>query len=142
MLETLKLDLAAEVLTSFGEARLPVTGDSMFPCMRPGDVLSISRSGEAIREGDVVVFERHRRLVAHRVVDCTGAFIITRGDRLRHSDQPVPRSAILGRVCSIQRSGREIGPNAGFLSRAAATFLSRTDFGTRAALYLARMIRS
>jgi signal peptidase I len=142
MVETIKLDLTAEVLTSFGEALLPVTGDSMFPCMRPGDVVSISRSGEAIREGDVVVFERYRRLVAHRVVDCTGALIITRGDRLRHADQPVPRSAILGRVRSIQRGERSIDPRAGFLTRIAATLLSRTDFGTRAALYLARMIRS
>jgi hypothetical protein len=31
VVEALKLDLAAEVLASFGQARLPITGSSMFP---------------------------------------------------------------------------------------------------------------
>jgi hypothetical protein len=142
VVETVKLDLAAEVLATFGQARLPVTGTSMFPCMRPGDLLEIRRPSAAIQTGDAVVFERHGRLVVHRVVHRTGDLLIPRGDRLRHPDAPVSAAAILGCVTAIERRGRRIAPRLTPLQRGISALLSRTEFGTRAALYFVRMVRT
>jgi len=138
----LKLDLAAEVLTSCGQARLPVTGSSMFPCMQPGDLLEIRRPAGPIRSGDVIVFQRHDRLVVHRVVGQAGDLIVTRGDRLRHPDAPVPVNEVLGIVAAIERRNRRISPRLTFLCRIASSVLRYTEFGTRVALYSARMVRT
>jgi signal peptidase I len=137
-----KLDLAAEVLASFGQARLPVTGSSMFPCMQPGDLLEIRRRTTPIQIGDVVVFQRNDRLVVHRVVGQTGDLYITRGDRLRFPDAPVPAAEIMGTVAAIQRGNRQIAPRLTFLCRLASSVLRWTEFGTRVALYFARMVRT
>ena len=138
----LKLDLAAEVLASFGQARLPVTGSSMFPSMQPGDLLDVRRPDGPIQSGDLVVFQRHGRLVVHRVVGQSGDLIVTRGDRLRHNDAPVPAAEILGYVAAIERRGRRIAPRLTFFCRLASAVLRYTDFGTRVALYSARMVRT
>jgi signal peptidase I len=142
MTESLKLDLAAEVLASFGQARLPVTGSSMFPCMQPGDLLEIRRPAGPIRSGDVVIYQRHDRLVVHRVVGQTADLIVTRGDRLRHPDAPVPVNEVLGIVAAIERRGRRITARLTFLCRIASSVLRYTEFGTRVALYSARMVRT
>jgi signal peptidase I len=141
MVETLKLELAAEVLASFGQARLPVTGSSMFPSMQPGDLLEVHRPAGSIQTGDVVVFERYGKLVVHRVVDRTGDLLVTRGDRVRYPDAPVPAAAILGCVIAIERRGRRIAPRLTPLNRIASSVLRYTEFGTRVALYFARMVR-
>ena len=145
MVETVKLDLAAEVLASFGQARLPVTGSSMFPCLRPGDLLEIRGPTGVIQTGEVVVFERCGRLVVHRVhrvVNRNGDLLITRGDRLRYPDAPVSAAAILGCVTAIERRGRRIAPRLTLLCRIVSSILRHTEFGTRAALYFVRMVRT
>jgi signal peptidase I len=140
MAEAIKLDLATEVLTSFGHARLPVTGSSMFPCMHPGDLLEIHRPVFPIRTGEVVVFLLHARLVVHRVVGRTGDLYITRGDRRRFPDAPVHAAAILGCVTAIERRGRRISPRLTLLCRIGSSVLRYTEFGTRVALYFARIV--
>jgi len=141
LVESLKLDLAAEVLVSFGHALLPVTGSSMFPCMRPGDLLEIRRPAGPIETGDVVVFERHNRLVVHRVVGRIGDLFITRGDRLRYPDAPVSATTILGHVTTIERRSRRIAPSLTTWCRIVSAVLRYTELGTRAALYFVKMVR-
>jgi hypothetical protein len=140
--EQAKLDLAAEVLASFGQARLPVTGSSMFPCLQPGDVLEVRQPTGAILAGEVVVFERNGRLVAHRVTGESGGKLITRGDRMRRCDEPVSAAEILGCVAAIERRGRRIAPRATRLSRSVSAILRYTEFGTRIAVYSVRMVRT
>jgi len=68
--EILGCELATQVLQSSGELRLRVTGTSMLPAIWPGDILLISsRNIAEARPGDVVLFGREGRLVAHRVVE-------------------------------------------------------------------------
>lgn len=134
MVEALKLDLAAEVLTSCGQARLPVSGSSMLPALWPGDVLDVRRSA-VIRPGDLVVFQRYGRLITHRVVACTSDLVTTKGDRLRYPDEPVTASEILGRVVGVERCGKPAKTNQ---RRMLSWLLSRSEFGTRVVLRLAR----
>ena len=102
-------DLAAEVVRSFGALRLRVTGSSMLPAIRPGDVLWISRCGLAEADlGDIVLYTRHRRLFVHRIVARSGAHLVTQGDAITDPDPPVNGAELLGKVVRIQRRGRPI----------------------------------
>jgi len=111
----LKCELAAEVLLSSGSLRLCVTGSSMLPAIWPGDTLVIERvASHDVREGDIALFRRERRIFAHRVVgknvDPGGGTILTRGDAMPQCDPPVPTSDLLGRVVLILREGKRMKP--------------------------------
>jgi signal peptidase len=146
-LAALRLELAVEVARTFGSLRLRVTGTSMMPAVRPGDVLSIRRVD--LREtspGEIVLFARGGRLFAHRIVDQGGGgsrdpYLVTRGDRLLENDPPVFQSELLGRVTSIDRgrshvrfrswldgSNRVLGRLLRFSDRATVLFLRLTAF--------------
>lgn len=142
MIDILKLNLAAEVLTSFGHARLPVTGSSMFPSLQPGDLLDVRRPTGPIQTGDVVVFQSHDRLVVHRVIGQTGDKLVTRGDRLRYPDAPIPAAEILGCVAAIERRSRCLSPRLTASQRIVSSVLRYTEFGTRVAVYFVRMVRT
>jgi len=129
-----KRALATELLTSCGEARLPVGGSSMFPALRPGDLLDVRRDA-TIQPGDLVVFERHGRLVTHRVIASNGTLVVTQGDRLRYPDEPVLSTDVLGRVERVIRRGR---PARTHKHRMLSWLLSRSELATRVALYLVR----
>ncbi len=63
-------ELAEETLRSFGQLRLRVNGASMLPAVWPGDILTITRDAASpALPGDIVLFGRKGRLVAHRVVE-------------------------------------------------------------------------
>ena len=80
-----KCELAADVLRSSGTLRLQVSGWSMLPAIRSGDVLVIHRAASKdVSKGDIVLFSRDRRLFAHRVVSASleRSGILTRGDAM------------------------------------------------------------
>jgi signal peptidase I len=106
----LRCDLAIEVVGRFGCARFRVSGTSMVPAIRPGDLISVERAGvEEISSGEIVVFARESRLVAHRVVGRTGipgeSYLVARGDRTRRNDALVSSAKLVGRVMRIERGG-------------------------------------
>jgi hypothetical protein len=121
---SLKCELAAQVLRSFGMLRLQVTGLSMLPSVRPDDTLFIKRRGMGeITAGDIVLFARQGKLVAHRVLCKTtvGGMLhaITRGDALLSPDDPVSPSELLGSVRHILRAGThvELSVDSSFFAR-------------------------
>ena len=101
-------DLAAEVAGTFGRVCLRVSGTSMVPAIRPGDLVSVERASAAeIAPGEIVVFAREGRLIVHRVVAKTGSlgdgYLVTRGDRTRRNDALVSSAELVGRVTEIAR---------------------------------------
>jgi hypothetical protein len=135
--------LSLEVLQSFGQAKLAITGTSMLPSIWPGDILEVHRQSLAeIPPGEIVLFERDGRLLAHRVVEKVGgperALLTTRGDRLRKSDPPVSPQELLGRVTAILRGGRRIEPRLTRWGRVASWVFSHSDLCTKLALRLKR----
>ncbi len=110
----LACELAAETLHSEGKLRLQVIGSSMLPAVLPGDVLILERAAAGvIREGDIVLFSRDRRLFAHRVIATSIGVdqIQTRGDAMTQVDAPLSHDQLLGRVSKIVRSGNSIDPS-------------------------------
>ena len=130
----LKCEMAAEVLQSSGKLRLRVTGWSMLPTVWPGDILIVERVESAeVLEGDIVLFVRHRRLTAHRVVKNHSSTMVTRGDSMRAPDPPVSENEFLGRVSSIVRNDRNINPRKalGTGERAIASLVQSSDVAAR-----------
>ena len=143
--ETLGCELAAEVLRSSGRLRLRATGASMLPAVWPGDILSV-RSHDAAEAlpGDIVLFGREGRLVAHRVVERTlcqdRIQWVTRGDSVGGNDAPVSSHQLLGRVTAIERGHRRIVPRLTFFGRIASWILGRSEFCTRVVLRVGKML--
>ena len=67
----------------------------------------------AVKRGDILLYQRERGVIAHRVVRIRKAkasrrVFILRGDASVTSDEPVEAGQVLGRVVSVERDGREI----------------------------------
>jgi signal peptidase I len=138
-----KCELAQKTLRRFGSLRLRVTGFSMLPSVWPGDLLLIRRQEmEQIYPGDIVLFARHGRLIAHRVAfktdDRQTPSLITRGDALPSQDSAISPADLLGKVSGILRAGEWILPprRLSFAARTVAMLVSRSG---RAAGILSRL---
>jgi len=110
---TVEIELAEEVLRSFGELQFVACGTSMVPAIFPGDTLVITRNPHArVHCGQVMLASRDGRFFAHRVVGKTNAggrhLVFMRGDALLDNDPPVPDQDLLGRVTAVIRRGRRI----------------------------------
>ena len=129
-----KNELAAEVLQSYRELRLRVIGSGMLPAIWPGDILSIHPCGIAdAGPGDIVLFTRHDRLFAHRVVARWGECLVTQGDGVRDPDPPVKPGELVGRVFEIIRGRKTLRPKPKLSvgGRIAAALASRSESACR-----------
>jgi signal peptidase I len=135
--DAVKCELAGDILCSSGKLRLRSTGYSMLPTIMPGDSLLVEWAGPGVSPGNVVLFRRNSRLVAHRVVsiaDNSGDLLfITQGDGVAQPDPPVAASELLGKVAWIVRDGRCITPqkSLGVSKRAVAAMVRRFDSAAR-----------
>ncbi len=89
-----------------------ITGRSMHPTFREGDIAQIIRFDAArIKLGDVLVFEHETALVIHRLVrktmdPKTGLLtLFTAGDGLLYLDEPISAGTVLGKVVSVESNG-------------------------------------
>ena len=139
-----KLDLFVEILRTFGEAKLAVTGTSMLPAIWPRDILSV-RSHDVVQAvpGDIIVFRHGGRLVAHRVaerVDCqNGIKWVTRGDSACGNDIPVLSDELLGRVTAVKRGSHWFTPRRSLSCRLISWILCRSDLAARSLLQLGKL---
>ena len=103
-----------------------VSGSSMSPFIRPGDLVVLEPPGaQTLGVGDVLAFLRAPgRLAIHRVVGWSGGALVLRGDGARMADGPIERSAIVGRVRQVRRSESPVKLGLGPERRLIA-FLSR-----------------
>ena len=134
-LHALKCELAGEVLRSSGKLRMQVAGWSMAPAIWPGDTLLIEPTdAERVEKGDIVLFQRDRRLFVHRVAGQTEDLqIVTQGDGMLRPDPPITGSQLLGKVSFIVRDGRLLEPakSLGFGGRAVAAVVRRSSSAVR-----------
>jgi hypothetical protein len=97
-----------EVLRQTGEVTVPAFGFSMGGALGKADALVIRAArAESARCGDVVVFRRFDRWVAHRLIWKFGPrseFIgLTKGDAIRGADRPCPKKAdVIGVVVACK----------------------------------------
>jgi hypothetical protein len=118
--------LLADLLRAGQSVRLEVTGHSMAPFLRPGDVLTIAPCrGASPSQGEVVAFApREDRLLVHRLVARREDGLLLRGDAAPQADPLVARADVLGVVTRAERCGQRVRVGLGPERRAVA-WLSR-----------------
>lgn len=88
---------------------LKVQGRSMWPLAAPWQV-GVAAAVDPLQPGDLlaVVGDRPGCVVVHRLAAIDGDRLILRGDANGYDDAPVPRSAVVGRVCALRWRGVEL----------------------------------
>ena len=91
--------------------KFPVKGFSMLPCIRTGDVVTISPlSASAIGLGKVVAFihPETAKFNIHRIVGSWRNVYLIKGDNAIKFDGLIPIRNILGGVTSVERNGKRV----------------------------------
>jgi hypothetical protein len=104
--------LCAQVLRTGAPVRVRVFGTSMLPAIWPGDVVTVRPAAVTaeLRCGEIAVFRRYGRLIAHRIVEAGAGGLVTRGDAHDERDPPVRPCELVGKVAAISRRGRTGAP--------------------------------
>ena len=98
--------IAQGVLSRGRALRFKAKGGSMSPFIRNGDVVEVVPSKGKINLGDVVFYcSSYGSPVVHRVIQRNKENIITKGDSVCGSDQPVLFKHVLGRVVAVEKNG-------------------------------------
>lgn len=110
--------LIEDLLSSGLDARIEVTGASMRPLLRGGEIVTVERADpESLAPGELVLCRSGAgRLVLHRLVRVRGAGAQrrwwTRGDALMACDEPFAAGRVLGRVTRIEGLRLSLTPGA------------------------------
>jgi hypothetical protein len=137
-------ELLEEVLNCGYSVRFPAPGNSMYPTICEGDVITVMPIETAsISIGDVILYRHKSGVTAHRVIRITKrdahhsqhsalrpqtsdlrpqSYFILRGDAAVVFDDPVSADQILGKVTLVEREGRRIDP---YTRRAKILFSTR-----------------
>jgi hypothetical protein len=119
-------------LTEIGRLSFRASGFCMFPSIHPGDLLFVKPLPiERVRPGDIAVFRKGNRVLAHRVIDMTvdeaGTCLLTRSDRSGGGhDGPIPEFDLIGVLEELERKGRRFAP-----TQTPCSFRSRIDLAYR-----------
>jgi signal peptidase I len=108
-------DVASGLLGEGKTIRIEASGYSMYPSIRPGNIIHIKAISEPekVDVGDIIAWQREKDMVVHRLVhryrhddDC---HYITRGDSAISSDKPVSFNDVAGKVVLIEnRKGSKV----------------------------------
>lgn len=101
----------SEMLDAHETILLTGGGHSMFPVLRPHDVLCIEKvDSHMILRGDIIVFSLPKKTVGHRVISVKkssqGLVFTTQGDNCLRKDNPIFTQQIVGRVTGFIRNER------------------------------------
>ena len=80
--------------------------EACLPFVRSGDVLEVVPVKGKINLGDIVLYRSsYGNPVVHRVIYRNTESIITKGDSVPGSDQPILSKQVLGRVVAVEKNG-------------------------------------
>ena len=106
-----QLELVLAMVESGVAFRTTARGFSMQPFIRDKDVLTISPIKDMQPSlGDVVAFIQSGtgRLAIHRIIGRTDDGWLIRGDNCPEPDGVVATEKIIGRVCRVERDGKDV----------------------------------
>ena len=112
--------LSTEILGQGHLLRFQAGGQSMWPFIRAGDLLTVEPiTTNTLKIGDIVFCRlSENRLVAHRLIGFTGQDQslqwVLRGDAVISFDEIVHSEQVLGRVVRVQRGSKTIDLDRGW----------------------------
>ncbi len=137
-----RLGLIAAYREAGQEAWLSASGKSMLPLIRPGTRLLVNFDHHELQPGMIVLFARHNRLVAHRIVavlpSAARCQLLTKGDAEPFCDQPISADEVLGVVRAIQPVGSPAS-SYGTSGRSARLIALLSRWNARAAVAAGRL---
>ncbi len=105
-----------DILTIGLSLRVRVTGGSMAPFLRGGEIVTIkSVEADGLNRGDLIFFkDKYGNYVLHRVVrkrrgEDGRPLVQTKGDAVFSIDHPVAFREVVGKVCCIEKVSRSGG---------------------------------
>lgn len=105
------LSIINAVLESGNSVELPASGYSMFPGLRPGDIVTVKPlyPEQILSPGSIIVYKTTGGFVMHRLIKIVTApegeiRFVTRGDSLRQADPPFGREQITGIAVCFRRN--------------------------------------
>ncbi|MFN0059452.1 MAG: S26 family signal peptidase [Planctomycetota bacterium] len=102
------------LLRSAGEYRLPVTGASMSPTLRAGDLIECRACAPSeLRPGQIIVLGAVHTIVVHRYLGTSTKRLVTRGDNAPSHDPLWQTDYLLGRVLARWRNGTRVALDRG-----------------------------
>jgi len=100
-------ELIRSLLADGLAVEVEVSGSSMWPFVRSGDVIMLEPRKP--RVGDIgAMLDSERRLLVHRVVAGSGGIWVTRGDAAGSADPPTREADVVGRVAAVVRDGHPV----------------------------------
>ena len=125
-------ELISDLLTDGHMVKFRAPGESMYPTIRNGDVITVTPLGaSSVTNSDIILYQHGSGVTAHRAMriikrseenSCSAPKgpqdrssretleFYVRGDAAINYDAPVSSEQILGKVVSIERNGRRIDP--------------------------------
>lgn len=110
-------DVSLSLLAEGKSLRIKPAGYSMFPAIRPGNVVIIApvKNRSKLTPGDIVVFKRDSDFVLHRLTDIrhheNRILFITRGDSSVNEDKPIIADKIIAVVTTIETKKGKTRPH-------------------------------
>ena len=101
-------EVSLSLLTEGKSLRIKPAGYSMFPAIRPGNIVIIApvKDRSKLTPGDIIVFKRESDFVLHRLTDIRhrddNTIFITQGDSSINEDLPITADKITGVVTIIE----------------------------------------
>ncbi len=103
--------LFEEILNMGSSMRIRVTGGSMAPFLRDGEIVNIRKVPHlSLRIGDLIFFKDSQggavlhRIMEKRAEDGDTIYFRTKGDAMIAYDDPIPGMNVLGKICRIERT--------------------------------------
>ena len=108
-----KLDFSIQLIEEKGKIYLRLSGFSMFPFLKEGDVALIKKVEiNALKIGDVIVFKQDQKMVAHRLMalkkNGENNILTTKGDTSKNNDPIFTKKEYVGKIISYNRKGKKI----------------------------------
>ena len=84
----------------FGYSIFTTATGSMYPTIQQEDIV-IVKIGETVNEDDIVTYKKDDEIITHRIIEIEDETIIAQGDNNNTPDDPIQKSAIIGKVIHI-----------------------------------------
>lgn len=124
------IEIIKDTITKDASFRFMAKGFSMFPFIKDGDILTISKFNPVnCGIGTVLAFVHpiSKKLLIHRLIIKKKFFYFIKGDAVPTTDGWVHKDNILGCITKIERNGKNIWLGLGIEKRLVA-FLSKYSF--------------
>jgi hypothetical protein len=98
--QTHLIEMVQTALQNGQEITITANGWSMFPCLRPSDVVKIHPTPfSELKFGDIIAFQRKKQLIVHRYVSQN----TSQGDSCLRTDEPITEANYIGKISAFQR---------------------------------------